>query len=208
MLDLQKALEKHFRFKRGHRRPDNLPYLATSEPGRSNGRVQLALTMRDMGFKMGVEIGSRKGHSAVIWKEAMPDLNLICIDPYAAYHGRSQESQDAIFREAMEKAEKHGFTLFREASLDAVDSFVDGTLDFVNIDGDHTFDAAVQDIIRWSHKVREGGLVLVHDYCTFEQSGVIKAVDSYTHCHRIDPWYVTRDLEPTAFWQRGAEKCG
>jgi len=56
--------------------------------------------------------------------------------------------------------------------------------------------------------VRIGGLVLVHDYCAFGMSGVIPAIDSYTHCHWIDPWYVTRDQEPTAFWQRGAERTG
>ena len=52
------------------------------------------------------------------------------------------------------------------------------------------------------------GLVLVHDYCAFGMSGVIPAVDAYTHCHKIDPWFVTRDMEPTAFWQRGTEKAG
>jgi len=208
MDNLQKALEKHFRFTGGHRRSDNLPFLATSEPRRAEGRKQLALTMRDMGFGKGVEVGCRYGACAMIWREAMPSLDLTCVDPYETYHHVSQERQDLIYAGAQENAAKYGFKIIRARSLDVVDQFPDGSLDFVNIDGDHTFDAAVQDIIRWAHKVREGGLVLVHDYCTFEQSGVIKAVDAYTHCHNIDPWYVTRDMEPTAFWQRGSERAG
>ena len=208
MQDLQAALDKHFRFTGGHRRADNLPFLATSNVRRSEGRKQLALVMRDMGFKIGVELGSRYGQSAIIWKEAMPDLDLTCIDPYEAYHHISQGRQDLVYAGILENAKKFGFQVIRDRSLDAVEHFADKSLDFVNIDGDHTFDAAVQDIIKWAAKVREGGMILVHDYCTFEQSGVIKAVDAYTHCHKIEPWYVTRDMEPTAFWQRGAEKAG
>jgi predicted O-methyltransferase YrrM len=204
-MTLRKHLEKHFRFMGG---PDNLPILCTPEPRRSNGRVQLAKTMADMGFKAMVEVGCRYGASAALWLENIPNLTLVCIDPYRAYHRVSQARQDLIYEGAKENAAKYGFTVLRKASLDAVDMFRDGELDVVNIDGDHSFDAAVQDIIRWAPKVREGGLVLVHDYCSFALSGVIKAVDSYTHCHWIEPWYVTRDQEPTAFWQRGTERAG
>ena len=199
MLDLRKHLNQHFRFIGGL---DNLPELATArDRGRrdTKGRLNLARVMNDMGLTKGVEVGSRYGASAILWKETIPELDLTCVDPYRAYHRVSQERQDLIYAGAKENADKYGFKILRAASLEAVDLFKDGELDWVNIDGDHTFDAAVQDIIRWAHKVRVGGLVLVHDYCAFGMSGVIPAVDAYTHCHRIDPWYVTRDLEPTAF---------
>lgn len=187
---------------------DNLPLLATSLSRREGGRVALARTMRDMGLVKAAEVGCRYGGSAKLWREHIPDLDITCIDPYRAYHRISQERQDLIYKGACENAAKYGFKIMREASLDAVDDFADGSLDWVHIDGNHAFDAAVQDIIRWAPKVREGGLVLVHDYCSFGMSGVIPAVDAYTHCHWIDPWYVTRDMEPTAFWQRGAERAG
>lgn len=205
MQDLRKALEKHFRFMGGK---DNLPLLATPQPRKAGGRVQLAKTMADLGVRKMVEIGCRYGASAQLWRENIPDLDLTCIDPYAAYHRVSQERQDLIYAGACENAEKFGFKLLRKASLDAVDDFEDGSLDAANIDGNHTFDAAVQDIIKWAPKVREGGLMLVHDYCAFGLSGVMDAVNGYCHCHWIDPWYVTRDQEPTAFWMRGAERAG
>lgn len=205
MIDLRKALNNHFRFMGG---PDNLPILATPHSRREGGRVELARTMADMGFQKAAEIGCRYGASAKLWRENIPGLDITCIDPYAAYHRVSQARQDLVYEGAKQNAELYGFKLLRERSLVAVDLFEDGSLDFVNIDGDHTFDAAVQDIIKWAPKVREGGLVLVHDYCSFGMSGVIKAVDSYTHCHWIEPWYVTRDMEPTAFWQRGTERAG
>lgn len=204
MKDLRKHLNDHFRFMGGR---DNLPILATPMPRKNGGRIQLAKVMRDMGLKKAVEVGCRYGASAKVWTEGIPGLDLTCIDPYRAYHRVGQERQDLIYAGACENAEKFGFKLIRKASLDAVDDYEDGSLDWVHIDGDHCFDAAVQDIIKWSPKVREGGLVLVHDYCAFALSGVIPAIDSYTHTHWIDPWYVTRDKEPTAFWQKGAERA-
>ncbi len=208
MPDLRKSLEKHFRFIGGK---DNLPILATSRYRRRSdgmGRVALAKLMNDLGLKKAVEIGCRYGASGMLWREHIPNLDLTCIDPYRAYHRVSQARQDLIYAGAQANAEKSGFKIVRKASLDAVDDFEDGSLDWVNIDGDHSFDAAVQDIIKWAPKVREGGLVLVHDYCRFGLSGVMPAVDAYANCHWIDPWYVTRDMEPTAFWQRGAERAG
>ena len=205
MLDLRKALEKHFRFMGGM---DNLPITATSVPRSNGGRKSLALVMRDMGLVKAAEIGCRYGASARLWRDGIPELDITCVDPYRAYHRVSQARQDLIYAGAQENSAKFGFKLIRKASLNAVDDFADGSLDWVHIDGDHSFDAAVQDIVRWSPKVRVGGLVLVHDYCAFGLSGVMPAIDAYTHCHWIDPWYVTRDMEPTAFWQRGAERAG
>lgn len=211
MLDgkpFRKSLEKHFRFIGGL---DNLPELATSLYRRRSdgmGRKALALTMNDMGLTKGVEVGCRYGASGMLWKEFIPKLTLTCYDPYRAYHRVSQERQDKIYEGAMKNAEQAGFSIVRMASLDAVKCHQDGTLDWVHIDGDHSFDAAVQDIIKWAPKVREGGLVLVHDYCKFGLSGVMEAVNGYCQCHWIDPWYVTRDMEPTAFWMRGHERAG
>lgn len=219
MQDFRRALEKHFRFIGGL---DNLPELATPtvssrradgtklprDQRRSLGRVALAKTMNDMGLRRGVEIGCRYGASLLLWKEHIPEAALTGIDPYIAYHRVSQERQDIVYAGAQKNLAGTGIGLTRLPSLEAVDEYPDGYLDFVNIDGDHSFDAAVQDIIRWAPKVRVGGLVLVHDYCAFGMSGVMKAVDGYTHCHRIDPWYVTRDMEPTAFWMRGTERAG
>jgi predicted O-methyltransferase YrrM len=135
-------------------------------------------------------------------------LKLTCIDPYQVYHTRrSQDEQDAIFAEATKLLTPYGVNIIRERSQDVADRFEDASLDFVNIDGDHTFDAAVMDIVMYVPKVREGGMILIHDYCAFRLSGVMQAVDAYTHCHRIEPWFVTKEHEPTVFWQRGAERC-
>lgn len=207
MPEFRSVLKRYFRVM-GKESEDNLPILARQL--RKGGRKQLAHVMHDMGFTMGIEIGTRWGHSAAMWCETIPGLNLMCIDPYLAYHTRtSQKKQDEVHAGAQERLAKYDVDLVRRPSQDPEvwGSIADGSVDFINIDGDHTFDAAVLDIIHYVPKVREGGLVLIHDYCAFKLSGVMQAVDSYTHCHRIDPWYVTKDDNPTAFWQKGVEKA-
>ena len=87
----------------------------------------------------------------------------------------------------------------KKASMDALSDVKDGELDFVFIDGNHLFNYAMADIIFWSPKVRSGGMIAVHDYYQGE-SGVVKAVDCYTYCNHIIPWYTTKELQPTAFW--------
>ena len=77
--------------------------------------------------------------------------------------------------------------------------FEDESLDFAYIDANHLYDYVCQDIIHWSHKVRSGGMVGCHDYGP-HNCGVVMAVDGYTFCHNIHPWYVTFEPIPTAFW--------
>lgn len=210
-MTFQEALDRYFKFRNDPER-DNLPILATpryrwGKPG-DFGRSALAKVMRDLEFRKGAEIGTFVGSSAIMWCSVNPQLHLTCVDPYKPYRARpSQRVQDENYERARRKLQPYQATLRRADSLEVVDEFANGELDFVYIDGDHRFDPCMQDLIRWAPKVRTGGLVILHDYCAFEQAGVMKAVDAYTHCHRIEPWYVTRDNLPTAFWERGSEKA-
>jgi len=205
MSDLAKTLRAHFR-KDNWRGGDNLPH-ALRPTKRNQGRHELSLVMGDLGFTTGIEIGTRFGDSARSWCEAMPDLHLICIDPYQPYSSlNDQERQDRAYEKATAALADYNVDILRKPSHDVVADFPDGSVDFVYIDGDHAFDAVAMDIIQWAPKARKGGLVLIHDYFQFHNGGVVAAVDGYTRCHGIDPWYVTFDVSPTAFWQRGSEK--
>lgn len=200
-MEFQEALGKYFRV-RGNI-ADGL-----GEQPRPRGRWALAKAMADMGFRSGVEIGTLYGDSAEIWCSTNPQMHLTCIDPYGPYRkrGRLTEQQDAAFEAASKRLSVFNVTMVRKKSLEVVDQFANDSLDFVNIDGDHSFDAAIMDIVSWVPKVRKGGLILVHDYCTLNWQGVSQAVNAYVNAHRIDPWYICPDVSPTAFWQKGAEK--
>lgn len=178
-------------------RYDNLPYNA----GRGKTRNDLGTLFAEIGFNVGAEIGVRRGRFSRHLCKCNPKLRLYCIDPWMPYGKKyTEKRQDGIYREALKVLEPYNVTIIRETSIDALRHFGDETLDFIFIDGDHTFDYVAPDIIYWSKKVKSGGIVSVHDYYSFGWSGVKQAVDAYTFCHDIRPWYVTKELEPTAFW--------
>lgn len=203
-MELLEALVKHFHIPRGM---DVLPIVAMPHTGRDMGRHQLAKAMNDYGCRRGVEIGVGGGRSALIYHGGIPDLHLVGIDSYPAGVQRNERRQKRYYAKAKERYDERGFELIKKASLEVVDDFEDESVDFVHIDGDHTFDFVMQDIIRWAPKVRKGGLVLCHDYCPTKRGGIVKAIDAYVYCHRIEPWYMTRDCNPTAFWERGIERA-
>ncbi len=193
----QELLAKHFQSYRDNVVDGRVDKL------RPKGRWALGYMMADMGFRVGVEIGTMYGDSAEIWCSANPQLHLTCIDPYGEYrrrHGRRR--QNAAFEATCKRLAPFNVTMMRTTSLAAVDKFADASLDFAHIDGDHSFDAAIQDIVAWVPKVRIGGLILVHDYFATRWQGVTLAVDAYVRAHRIKEWYVTPDVTPTAFWVR------
>lgn len=197
MTETDKAIQRKFDFRRRNRNLPWYPRLGGSDVTRN----ALAVLFGEIGFSTGAEIGTRTGEFAQVLCRANPQLTLFCVDPWEAYPAViSQERQDRRYAAAVRALSPHDARIVRKRSLDAVDDFDDGSLDFAYIDGDHLFDMAIQDIIRWAPKVRPGGIIAVHDYHPFTGSDVIWAVNAYTHCHGIDPWYVTREREPTAFW--------
>lgn len=194
-MTTDEAIQRKWSFS-GRKR--NLPWYPA--PRRDTTRVALAELFGELQFTVGVEVGTRKGDFAKILCAKNPGLTLTCVDPWMAYGGSTQEKQDAIYAHAMAALKGLPVRVFRKPSLDAVDDFDDAILDFVFIDGNHLFDFAMQDIIHWAPKVRKGGIVCVHDYHPFVGADVVMAVNAYTHCHGITPWYVTREREATAFW--------
>jgi len=165
-------------------------------------RNDLGIVCHRLGYKVGAEIGTRKGIFAESLCQQHPGLHLYCIDPWMAYNYVSQRRQEQIYPHAVERLSAYNATLVRKTSMDAVDDFSDESLDFVYIDGNHKFDFVMCDLICWSKKVRQGGIVALHDYRPGEWAGVVAAIDAYTASHDIRPWYVTRETEPTAFWVR------
>lgn len=180
-------------------RTRNLPWYP-----RRGSRDDLAKMFSGLGFSRGVEVGTRFGGYAETLVRSNQGLTLTCVDPWEAYNNRTQEWQDASYSKAVERLGRFiadgRLEICRKKSMDAVGLFSEQSLDFVFIDGNHDFDYAIEDIIHWSKRVRSGGVVAVHDYHPFCGSDVRYAVDAYVASHDIRPWYVTREMEPTAFW--------
>jgi len=193
--NVHEIIGKHFHTSRKRVETDNMPALV-----RKGNRNVLADVFAELEFSIGVEIGTRVGGYAKVLCESNPNLHLFCVDPWFAGGFLSQRKQDYFYREAVQNLKPYRVEIIREFSMDALNSFGDESLDFVYIDGAHDFDNVCVDIIFWSYKVKDGGMIAVHDYMPGHGAGVVKAVDGYTHCHDIRPWYITRERLPTAFW--------
>lgn len=192
-MTTDEAIQSAFAF---HGDRENLPWFTMK-----GDREALAKLFATLGCRQGVEIGTFRGEFASLLCRVNQDLHLFCVDPWTGYHEQpSQRRMDAYHAMAVRNLTSPRITILRKTSMEALGDCADRSVDFVYIDGDHRFDAVVQDIIQWSRKVKVGGIVSGHDYQPHGGTGVMKAVDAYTQAHDIRPWYVTRELDPSFFW--------
>lgn len=163
------------------------------------GRDQLAYLFKELGFKVGVEVGVRDGTYSLVLCEANPQLKLYGVDPYISYKGyrdiTKQSSFDRVEEEAREKLVPHArnYVFLKKFSVDAVREFADNSLDFVYIDGNHDFYNVTTDIELWSKKVRPGGIISGDDYVKYKNDvriHVYYVVNGYTEAWKIKPWFV------------------
>lgn len=150
-------------------------------------RIELTKYFAEMGFKRGAEIGVCDGVFSEYIYKANPGVMLFCIDTWEPYKGYTDYKKISTFTKMYEDAKKrlepYGCILIKKYSMDAVKDFEDESLDFVYIDANHTYPYVKEDIREWTKKVRKGGIVSGHDYCTIEGVGVKQAVDEYVEKH-------------------------
>jgi hypothetical protein len=176
---------------------DNVPFSSWLEGA---SRSHLADLFAELEFNEGAEIGVRSGNYSLELLSKNPNLHMRCIDTWAPYAKVSQERQDKHYRHCQDKLAPYKVDIMKMGSLDALPLVPDESLDFVYIDGRHEFPFVIQDLIGWSKKVKQGGVISGHDYYNFYRGGVILAVDAFTRAYNIQPWYITKELQPSFFW--------
>lgn len=160
-------------------------------------REEMYDLFNQLGYKIGCEIGVYRGSNAREMFKSIPELKLFCVDIWDWYgSSRNKEIQEMYMRTAQHKLrkyiEKDRAILIRKKSLDAVRDFEDESLDFVYIDANHNFDFVIRDIIEWSAKVRNGGIISGHDYyIRTHKNKVYLAVNSYVKAKTIRNLFIT-----------------
>lgn len=165
----------------------------------NTGRRQLPEIFKELGFKKGVEVGVAAGWFSSKLMQGIPDVELYGIDPYEKQPGYIDYSLNSTFNrleaEAHERLDKYPkYHFVRKTSQQALNDFADGSLDFVYIDGDHSFESVTFDIAKWSKKLRKGGIISGHDFAKHKKQGVkihvVQAVRGYTDAYHIHPWFI------------------
>lgn len=120
-----------------------------------------------------VEIGSYKGKSAAFMAVEIANSNkkirFECIDPMelmGAYLNMPQNEKDGYSLDEFQKrleSVKGYYKLHQMTSDEAVKLYEDNSIDFLLIDGDHSYEGVKKDIANYLPKMRSGGLIVGDD---------------------------------------------
>jgi len=140
-----------------------------------------------------VEIGVDRADNAVSILEELLIKKLILIDPYMAYvdSGRLNTTTVDGLNAAMVRLSKYGQAQFiRKTSEEAVKD-IHEPLDFVYIDGNHSYEYVKNDIALYYPLVKRGGVIGGHDYTPYYGCvGVCQAVNELGEKHGGPGFYI------------------
>jgi predicted O-methyltransferase YrrM len=163
------------------------------------GRNELAKMFKGIGAEIGVEQG-------VFAEEIMKTADkLYCVDAwqsYRAYRDHVRQSKlDAFYDITKNRLDGLNVEYVRKFSVDAAKDFADGSLDFVYIDANHSYEYVKQDIELWAPKVKSGGIVSGHDYIRrkgqSEYYNVVPAVNEYVAANNLQLYVFRGDHPPS-----------
>jgi len=139
--------------------------------------------LKPRGYKIGCEVGVfTGGHAEFILANSNIE-KLYCVDPYMVMDALSNITEgfeekywnaawETLYQYAADKLSAFGnrAELFRLTGAEAAAKIADHSLDFVFIDGDHSYLGVITDCTNYYDKVRSGGIISGDDY-DLEQAG-------------------------------------
>lgn len=152
---------------------------------------------------VGCELGTSYGFNLVYFLENLTNIKKVyAIDPYMPYF---DGPSGLVPKDVMDKVKelflintepyKDKVVFINKTGDDAVADIPDNSLDYIFIDGDHSYEAVTNDLKNYFSKVKVGGIFSGHDY---SWPGVTKAVGEFRDSNNIstpiqfcanDVWY-------------------
>lgn len=138
--------------------------------------IRLLQTFLPRNF-VGVEIGVDHATTTVQLLENCGKFgHIYAVDPYIRREGRAKEVTKIL-------SKYDHCTFLRMKSDEAADHVPDG-LDFVFIDGDHSYGVVKSDLNNYVSKIRSRGILVGHDWTTVRKDfGVVQACNEYLTEH-------------------------
>jgi len=145
---------------------------------RQRRREYLSRLARKYGWTRGAEVGVLVGWTFFYLLDTIPGLMMYAVDSWEDESGSDiyphQAENKAEFCERVSSYSGRAIKLDM-ASLQAAEGVPDGSLDFVFLDADHSYEGCKSDILAWLPKLKPDGWITGHDYNRYP--GVRKAVD-------------------------------
>lgn len=187
---------------KGDRKHGPVAFADRVKPGFT--RTDLARLFAERGYTKGAEIGVADGRYSLTLCESIPNLELLCVDPWRAYAGNRrggpQSQHDSNLDKAKQRLAPFNVRLQRGMSCDVVRDVALESLDFIFVDGNHARSFVAADLAHWAKRVRRSGAISGHDFYEFKGAGVVEAVVDYTLAHGVSDWRITDEREPSFFW--------
>jgi len=148
----------------------------------------LVEVIRALGTNLvGCELGTHVGTSAIYLLEHVENIHThICIDPYISYNDAPGMAMPQDFYDYVKSVWDKNRELYPERILfihdtsDAASNMIeDSSLDYVFVDGNHSYEFTLRDLENYWPKVKPGGLISGHDYNTVGWFGVNEAVKEF-----------------------------
>lgn len=147
--------------------------------------------VKSRGWTTGAELGVWRGMTYKHLVQTCPKLSLFGVDLYEAQpdndgpekwtpgengHAWDHESYYKGILAFMKKYPDRA-TFYKGTTTEAATQIEDGSLDFVFIDADHSYEGVKEDIKNWVPKLKSGGCLIGHD---IDWPDVKKAVEEFS----------------------------
>lgn len=137
---------------------------------------------------VGIEIGVALGDNSLSILKELAIGKLFLIDPYVSYEfdGRIWDASVDCTIAHTKLADYPQVVWIRETSESAIKDFPNReTVDFVYIDGNHSYESVKKDIELYYPLVKRNGLIGGHDYTPYTET-VMKAVAEFAEENKLE----------------------
>lgn len=150
-----------------------------------------------------LEIGMHRGGSMMVWYEMLDPALLIGVDM-----DKPKWELGRLDNIWVIQGDSHSYAVSNQIKKRLGDDY----LDFLFIDGDHTYDGVCKDFDMYSPFVRDGGIIAFHDICVdpslylYGEVNVAKFWGELTLVIENDPDYADWDYK--AVWDEAGKGTG
>lgn len=164
-------------------------------------RTNLIELILKYNLKNGCELGTHNGDLLFALLEKLPFLSMIGVDVWDKQNGNIYQEYQYVnwpqmYQDVLNKAEAYPgrLRLIKGLTCDVVNQIENDSLDFIFIDANHNYEAVKQDILLWTPKVIQSGLIAGHDK---GREGIDRALDEIFGLKNIsvlgEVWYIQKE---------------